>query len=79
MQNAVVPLFPMLCTSSTTSPKHYGTAIMTSNTDTDNLSIYMGLKYRSMRHVTLGVAIMVITLSIDTIDGSVTDVFATYS
>ena len=52
---------------------------MTSNTDTDNLSIYMGLKYRSMRYVTLGVTIMVITLSIDTIDGSVTDVFATYS
>ena len=52
---------------------------MTSNTDTDDLSIYMGLKYRSMRHVTLGVTIMMITLSIDTIDGSVTGVFATYS
>ena len=52
---------------------------MTSNTDTDDLSIYMGLKYRSMRHVTLGVTIMVITLCIDTIDGNVTDVFATYS
>ena len=39
---------------------------MTSNTDTDidDLSIYMGLKYRSMRHVTLGVTIMMITLII---------------
>ena len=52
---------------------------MTSNTDTDDLSMYMGLKYRYMRHITLGVTIMMITLSIDTIDRSVTGVFATYS
>ena len=39
----------------------------------------MGLKYRSMRYVTLGVTIMMITLIIDTIDWSVTGVFATYS
>ena len=46
--------------------KVLSTAIMTSNTDTDtdDLSIYMGLKYRSMRHVTLGVTIMMITLII---------------
>ena len=50
---------------------------MTANTDTDDLSIYMGLKYMSMRHVTLGVTVMMITLSI--IDGSVAGVFATYS
>ena len=51
---------------------------MTSNTDTDtdDLSIYMGLKYRSMRHVTLGVTIMMVTLIVDTIDWSVTGVFA---
>ena len=35
--------------------------------------------YRSMRHVTLGVTIMMITLNIDTIYRSVTGVFATYS
>ena len=54
---------------------------MTSNTDTDtdDLTIYMGLKYRSVKHVTLGVTIMMLTLSIGTIEGSVTDVFATYS
>ena len=51
---------------------------MTSNTDTDNLTIYMGFKYRSMRHVTLGVTIMMITLSTGTIEGSTTGVFATY-
>ena len=50
---------------------------MTSNTDTDDLSIYMGLKYRSMRQVTLGVTIMMITLIVDTIDWSATGVFAT--
>ena len=49
------------------------------DTDTQDLSIYMGLKYRSMRHVTLGVTIMMITLIVDTIDWSVTSVFATYS
>ena len=32
-----------------------------------------------MRYVTLGVTIMMITLIIDTIDWSVTGVFATYS
>ena len=39
---------------------------MTSNTDTDtdDLSLYMGLRYRSMRHVTLRVTIMMITLII---------------
>ena len=39
---------------------------MTSNTDTDtdDLSIYMGLRYRSMSHVTLGVTTMMITLII---------------
>ena len=52
---------------------------MSSNTDTDDLTIYMGLKYRSMRHVTLGVTVTMITLSIGTIEGSVTGVFATYS
>ena len=52
---------------------------MTSNTDTGNLSIYMALKYRSMRHVTLGVTIMMVTLIADTIDWSVTGVFVTYS
>ena len=36
----------------------------TSNTDTDDLPIYMALKYRSMRYVTLGVTIMMITLII---------------
>ena len=53
---------------------------MTSNTDTDtdDLSIYMGLKYRSMRHVILGVTIMMVTLIMDTIDWSLTGVFATY-
>ena len=40
---------------------------MTSNTDTDDLSIYMGLKYRSMRHTTSGVTIMMIKLIVDTI------------
>ena len=33
----------------------------------------------SMRFVTLGVAIMMVTLIINTIDGSVTGLFATYS
>ena len=32
-----------------------------------------------MRHVTLGVTIMMVTLIIGTIDGSVSGVFATYS
>ena len=41
---------------------------MMSNTDTDTLSNYMGLIYRSMRYVTLGVAIMKVTLFLDTID-----------
>ena len=53
--------------------------IKTSNTDTDDLSNYMGLKYRFMRHVTLGVKIMMVTLIIGTIDWSVTGVFVTYS
>ena len=52
---------------------------MTSNTDTDNLTIYIGLKYRSMRHDTLGVTNMMVRLIVDTIDSSVTGVFATYS
>ena len=50
---------------------------MTANTDTDDLSIYMGLKYMSMRHDTLGVTIMMIIHSI--IDGSVAVVFSTCS
>ena len=52
---------------------------MISNTDTDHLSIYMGIIYRSMRYVTLGVTIMMVTLILDTTDYSVTAVFATYS
>ena len=51
---------------------------MTSNTDTDDLSNYRGLTYRSMRHVTWDVTIMIITVIIDTNDGSVTYVFATF-
>ena len=50
---------------------------MTSNTDTDDLPNYRELIYRSMRHVTEDVTIMIITVTIDTIDGSVTYVFAT--
>ena len=62
---------------------------MTYNTDTDDLSIYMGLIYRSMRYVTLGVTIMryvtlgvtimITTLIFDTGDQSMTGVFATCS
>ena len=60
MQNAVVPLIPVLCTNSTTSPKHQGTVIMTSNTDTDDLKIYRGIICRSVRHVTQNVIIIII-------------------
>ena len=49
---------------------------MTANTNTDNLSIYMGFIYRSMRYVTLGVTIMMVTLIIGTIEGSVTGVLS---
>ena len=50
-ENAVAPLLQKYVHS--THP------VLTSNTDTDDLSIYMGLKYRSMRHVTLGVTMMI--------------------
>ena len=52
---------------------------MIANTVHDDLTINMGLKYRSMRHVTLGVTIMMVTLIVGTIEGSVTGVFVTCS
>ena len=57
----------------------YKASSMTAKTVLMIYQSYIGVKYRSMRHITTWVTIMMVTLIIGTIDGSVSGVFATYS